>query len=169
MHGDFAKLRLLVLAAGELVKPPWWPTQFLTPTGQRFLERLYPRTALSAAINASTIAACRVHDGSIGKGRVFHLFRLPPSIEAEMRRRIFGGYSTDLSHEYKDAFGDPDKLLEKLVELSGGPAPKTAQGPLRMGKAESLTRSDAPAKAAAVYLTAFRNKTTAFPFWEELE
>ncbi|MBN2565974.1 MAG: BrxE family protein [Candidatus Eisenbacteria bacterium] len=68
MHEDFTRLRLLVLSAGELARPPWWPTQFLTPTGQRFLERLYPRTTLSAAINASTLAACRVHDRSIGVG-----------------------------------------------------------------------------------------------------
>lgn len=42
------RLRAVVLALGESAAPAWWKTEFMNETGPRFLERLYPRTTLSA-------------------------------------------------------------------------------------------------------------------------
>ena len=48
-----ATVRVLVGALGELGKSPWWRTRYLSDTGLRFLERIYPRTAFAAGVRAS--------------------------------------------------------------------------------------------------------------------
>ena len=46
------------------------------------MELVYPKTAASSSVVSAAEAACRVHEERIGKGRVSHLFRLPPDGEA---------------------------------------------------------------------------------------
>src|SRR3989304_8423551 len=86
-----ATLRVLVGALGELADPPWWRTRYLSETGLRFLERIYPHPAFAAAVGATTIAARAVHDESIGRGSVSHLFRLPQSFERGAESELAGG------------------------------------------------------------------------------
>jgi len=88
------RLRAVVLALGESVQPPWWRTGFLNETGLRFLERLYPRSAFRAAVHAAGKAACEIHDQAIGRRGVFHLFRLPEALEAEVR--AFASFSENV-------------------------------------------------------------------------
>ncbi len=47
------RLRAVVLALGESASPAWWKTEFLNETGLRFLDRLYPRTSVHAAVHAA--------------------------------------------------------------------------------------------------------------------
>ena len=89
------RLRVVVLALGESAQPPWWRTGFLNETGLRFLERLYPRSAFRAAVHAAGKAACEIHDQAIGRRGVFHLFRLPEALEAEVR--AFASFSERVS------------------------------------------------------------------------
>jgi hypothetical protein len=159
-------LRVLVLAAGEITQPPWWRTQYLTPTGRRFLERVYPRTAFGAAVQATAKVARRVHDQSIGVGNVFHLFRLPAAAE--------GGITSFIrSDAFKDAMAEMSPLLEsigtlkeQLLALAGGTVPKTAAGPAKMGKASDLSGGAWVAKTAGVYYRAFTRNENIFPYWE---
>src|SRR5438128_9303831 len=55
-------LRLIVATLGERATPPWWKTQFLTDVGMRSMARIFPRTALSAALNSVSIVAREDHD-----------------------------------------------------------------------------------------------------------
>lgn len=78
------RLRLLVAVLGGAAHARWWRTELLTPAGLRFLERLYPRTTHLAALRATGVAARTIHDSSIGRGEVYHLFRLPEPLEVEL-------------------------------------------------------------------------------------
>jgi hypothetical protein len=53
----------------------------LSPTGLSFLQRIYPRTFVAAAIRSATRIAQKEHDARIGRGQVMHLFRLPQASE----------------------------------------------------------------------------------------
>jgi len=83
LHIFGIRLRTLVLALGESSNPAWWKTEFMNETGLRFLERLYPRTPVRAAVHAAGRAACEIHDRAVGRVGVYHLFRLPEALESE--------------------------------------------------------------------------------------
>src|SRR5207244_4560780 len=89
-------LRLHVAALGERRSPPWRRTEFLSPTGLRYVQRLFPRTYLASALESATVAARHDHDANIGR-RSFHLFRLPAYLERQL---------VDLIRT-EDAFADP--------------------------------------------------------------
>src|SRR5215471_6648991 len=80
-------LRLYVAALGERLSPPWWRTEFLSPTGLRIVQRLFPRIYLAAALESATVAARRDHDANIGR-RSFHLFRLSAYMERQLAELI---------------------------------------------------------------------------------
>ena len=54
---EILELRVAVAFLGEKGQNGWWQTQFLQPTGQRFLEFIYPRTVFAAGVNAASEAA----------------------------------------------------------------------------------------------------------------
>src|SRR5262245_6572127 len=82
----FFKLRTAVAFLGERPQAKWWDSGFLNSVGFQYLTLIYPKTVASAALTAAAEAACRIHDERIGRGRIFHLFRLPPEIEDGLRR-----------------------------------------------------------------------------------
>lgn len=157
---------MLVLAVGELTQPPWWRTQYLTPTGIRFVERVYPRTAFSAAIQATAKVARRIHDQSIGVGNVFHLFRLPAAPEGGVSSFIRSEAFKKTVAEMSPLLGNIETLKEQLLALAGGTVPKTAAGPAKMGKASDLAGNAWVAKTAGVYYRAFTRNENIFPYWE---
>lgn len=160
------RLRALVLALGECVQPPWWKTEFMTETGLRFLERLYPRTYFRAAVHAAGRAACDVHDRSVGRIGVYHLFRLPESVEVDMSRIV---PSTDQQFitSVRNALGNPDKLEEFLSPLCGGTGTDSAPGPKRVGTYKELIVAAGFKKAATAYRQAFSDGKPAFPYFTE--
>jgi hypothetical protein len=161
------RLRTLVLALGELSQPPWWRTQYLHPTGIRFLERIYPRTAFSAAVQATSTVARRVHDRSIGTGGVFHPFRLPSKIENSLISFIRSEDFNPVAAETARFMGNKEMLKDELLRIAGtATIPRSAIGPYRMGKASALFSDLWAAQSAAVYHAAFSNSETAFPYWE---
>ena len=62
-----AQARLLVAGLGEAASPPWWRSQATTEVSGRWLERLLPRTAVSAALEIAGRAARLEHDARIGR------------------------------------------------------------------------------------------------------
>ena len=78
---DVACLRLLVGFLGEKTQHAWWPTEFYSKTAPTFLNPIFVKTAALAQYHGITEAARIIHDEHIGVGRVFHLFRLPESME----------------------------------------------------------------------------------------
>ena len=66
---------------GEKEQVSWWASSFFSNSGERFLSPIFPKTASFARINGACRAAQVVHDEYIGKGDVYHLFRLPENLE----------------------------------------------------------------------------------------
>jgi len=160
----FFRLRALVLTLGESTTPAWWKTKFMNETGLRFLERLYPRTFLKAAVHAAGKAASDAHDAAVGRVGVYHLFRLPESIEIEITRMppdSDEGYFAAL----RTALGQADKLMELLIPLCGGAEADTAPGAKRIGTDKDLMTGAGFEKTAAVYHNAFAQGKPAFPYF----
>lgn len=159
------RLRALVLALGETAVPPWWKTEFMNETGLRFLERLYPRTPFRAAVHAAGRAACESHDQAVGRVGVYHLFRLPESLEAEIHssRRSEDG---DFMAQFRLCLNQREELMAMLSTLRSEPFAKgVAAGPQRIGAESDALRTDALGTAASVYHDAFKRGTPAFPYF----
>ena len=135
-----ATVRVLVGVLGELGEPPWWRTRYLSDTGLRFLERIYPRTAFAAGVRGCGIAARGVHDESIGRGKVFHLFRLPRSFENDIENELTTGLGKRLLEELQEALGDADRLRGRLLDWAQE-VQKVKPGPWRRIRGRPVCRS----------------------------
>jgi hypothetical protein len=156
---ELLALRVAVAYLGEQGQSGWWKTQFLQPTGQRFLEFIYPRSAFAGAVTAAAEAAKKFHDARIGKGGVFHLFRLPPTLELKLHQQLLN---------------DPDELVRmvantgaarSVLEQTADGNPSTAVGPVRIGDASALTKESTVAKLAGMYLRSVDSATVALPYF----
>ena len=160
------RLRVLVCVIGGSAHAKWWRTEFLTPAGLRFLERLYPRTNFTAAINATAVAARALHDATIGRGGVYHLFRLPESIERDQRAAADSGLVQSVVSDLAGSLESRDALLGKLGGLSPESA-RTEAGPQRLGTEDDLRERDRVlGRWAGAYFHAFRNEYRVFPYVE---
>jgi hypothetical protein len=171
-HGQFLplhvlalRLRALVLALGECAGSPWWKTEFMNETGLRFLERLCPRTFVRAAIHAAGKAACDAHDRAVGRVGVYHLFRLPESLDAEINR-MPPNADQDFVTAFRAALGNPDKLMELLAPLGGRTEGGEASlGARRIGTDTDLMTHSAFEVTAALYHRAFMQRNPVFAYF----
>jgi len=161
---DILRIRLSVLTLGEIAKPPWWGSKFLTDVGFRFLERLYPRSAFSAAVYSAGKAACEVHDQAIGRQGVYHLFRMPVNLEQEIRALLYANDGTIDS--YLTIVKEAEESRSLLAEIASLSADDERIGPARIGTTEDILRPDLYQLMAAVYLKAFDRNGRAFPYFE---
>ena len=159
-----ATVRVLVSALGELGESPWWRTKYLSETGLRFLERIYPRTAFAAGVRGCGIAARRVHDESIGRGKVFHLFRLPRSLENDIENDLTTGLGQRLLEELQGMLGDADRLRGRLLDLAQN-SQKVKPGPWRLDEGDAA-KPETYRRVAGAYAAAFERNERVFPFWE---
>jgi hypothetical protein len=157
------RLRVLVLALGETSN--WWRTQYLTGPGLRILARVYKRTAFGAAVQAATAAACDLHEASIGRGRSYHLFRLPSAYERDIRSLLAGSHGADLAEEIHPALGDSAALLDRLQAIAA-PTPDASVGPWCVGTDTSLCQPDTFRRIAGAYVHAFQHGEKIFPYME---
>lgn len=159
------RLRALVLALGECASPSWWKTEFMSETGLRFLERLCPRTFFRAAIHAAGEAACDAHDRAVGRVGVYHLFRLPESLDAEINR-MPPDADQDFVTAFRAALGNPDKLMDLLASLCSQTEIRDAsQGARRIGTDRDLMTYSAFDATATVYHRAFKQMNPVFPYF----
>lgn len=164
-HIFAVRLRALVLALGETAVSAWWKTEFMNETGLRFLERLYPRTPIRAAVHAAGRAACEAHDKAVGRVGVYHLFRLPESLETEIHSSPSSDDEEFISR-FRSCLGRREDLMEMLSTLCDGQTPKnTAAGPKRIGAASDAASIDALGMAASIYHDAFKRVKPAFPYF----
>ena len=160
-----SRLRALVLALGESALPAWWKTDFMNETGLRFLERLYPRSSFRAVVHAAGKAACEIHDRAVGRVGVYHLFRLPESLEVDVYESR-PSTDEDFIGSLRSCLGQQDKLLEMLTPLCDGEELKNdAAGPRRIGTDSDATTVEALGRAAAVYHRAFKLGKPTFPYF----
>ena len=78
------RLRVIVGYLGEKAQFDWWQSGFFTPSSAAFLNPVFARTSALAQYHGVKEAARRLHDEHIGVGRMFHLFRLPETLEQSL-------------------------------------------------------------------------------------
>jgi hypothetical protein len=136
----------------------------MSSTGLSFLERIYPRTALRAAVNAAGRAATDVHDKAVGRYKVFHLFRLPENLESDIHR-LASDADTAFEMDLRSAFGQQEKLMVLLAQPANNSTTESTAGAQRLGTDEDLKSPLWVKNAAAVYLHAFAQHHQAFPYF----
>ncbi|MEW8410579.1 MAG: BrxE family protein [Candidatus Thiodiazotropha sp.] len=154
------RLRVLVSYLGEKDQFDWWHTAFLSATGRRFLEFNFPRTVLSAGVGSVSEAAKEIHDERIGRSGVFHLFRLPHSLEQDVHAILTSDSKNDLMPLIKDR----NSAMDALSALAEDEA-KCAQGPVRVAGLGQLTHRPSIRKMAACYQHAFEQGFLSFPYF----
>jgi hypothetical protein len=109
---------------------------------------------------AACEAARRVHDARIGKGRVYHLFRLPHATEQKLQRYALGDGAAELAN----ALESRDTALHTLEALAKDPD-GTPDGPVKLGGAKTLAAPSTIGKLAGIYLGAFRASKQTMPYF----
>lgn len=155
----FIKLRALAGFLGEKAQFNWWDTNFLSPAGLQFLAVNFPRSAVAAGCNSVCEAARRLHDDRIGKGGVYHLFRLPAAIEESLHKTLIAMNPETIRAVLKDR----ETALAELEFMAGRTA-KTSGGPVQAGKMEDLDSGSAVANLAGYYAGAFTSGAQCFPY-----
>jgi hypothetical protein len=161
---NIIRLRALVLALGETADPKWWRTEFMSETGFNFLERLFPRTFFLAAVNGAGKAARDAHDQAIGRVGAYHLFRVPLTLELEIRK-LTPEQMSAIGTEIRQLLPDRTKLVAALQAASRGEA-DGKPGPRRMGKVKDIKEADIIGRVASVYNAGFAKGTPVFPYFD---
>lgn len=148
------RLRLLVGLVGGKKIYKWWDCSFMDETGIRFLENSFPRTASTAAIQSTTEAAQRVHDGALGKIGCYHLFRLPIQIED----RMLNAKDSDQPLPSRD---------EAMAELAGlaEASIDAPEGPVQVGVERKILTETSIRELAAHYHSAFSKGLRCYPYF----
>lgn len=158
------RLRAVVLSLGDSASPAWWKTEFMNETGLRFLDRLYPRTTFHAAVHAAGKAAGDAHDRAAGRVGVYHLFRLPESLETELHR-MPPDPADDFFPALRNAMGRPEELMKLLALMCDGEGADAAPGARKIGTDKDMMTTAGIRKTAAVYHTAFARNKPGFPYF----
>jgi hypothetical protein len=95
---EIARLRMIVGFLGEKGQHNWWSSEFFSATAPAFLNPVFGKTTTLAQYHGVKESARRVHDEHIGVGRVFHLFRLPESIEQALFEMLQEPVMTEKRH-----------------------------------------------------------------------
>jgi len=157
------RLRLAVAFLGEREQAGWWPSNFLSRNARAFMEPVFGNGSNLAQYYGATEAARRVHDERIGVGRVFHLFRMPETVE----QLVFDLLADkSVSDEVADCIASESTAGAVLVQLAPGIG-RAETGPVRVGGIEMLSNPDTMATIAAHYQAAFRAHTQCFPYFSE--
>ena len=157
------RCRALVASLGE--SAGWWRCQAMGSVGNRFLARLYPRTAHLAAIETPSLAARAGHDESILSHGHFHLFRLPTGDEAIIRAWFESEPGIALLRSITE-MSQEQRLADLKVLAKGERAPAT-NGPIHCGTLNAIRQGQAVERMAAAYASAFSNAARVYPYLED--
>jgi hypothetical protein len=158
---QIVRLRLAVGLLGE--QSAWWPSGFLGRHAQAFLNPIFGSKTRMAQYNGVTESACRVHDERIGVGRVFHLYRLPETIEQRIADTFQEG---SLPEDVMRCFESAEAAESVLPGLAKGPA-DAKPGPVRLGDTDMINSPDAVALVAATYRAAFHAGVKCYPYFTD--
>jgi len=156
-------LRLAVGLLGEQDQSAWWPSGFLGRHAQAFLGPVFGSKIRMAQYHGVTEAACRIHDEKIGVGRVFHLFRLPESIEQRLFDALQEG---SIPEEVTRCFDSTEAAESVLADLAKEPA-VAKPGPVRLGGADMINSPEGLALLAATYRAAFHAGIKCYPYFTD--
>jgi hypothetical protein len=160
-------LRTLVAALGERTASPWWRTQFLTEVGLRAMGKVFPRTAMRASLDSTTVAARTDHDKRIGVAHRYHLFRLPTNLEQSlndaMKEESFLAGATAVLKKTQY------ELLQELAAMAKSHTIPSGEGAIRLGPAGCLLESSGIEEMAAHYQASIKTGHRHFPYFDEEE
>lgn len=145
---------------GEKEQHHWWPSSFFSASSSAFLAPVFSRTETLARLTGVSRAASRVHDEYIGVGTVYHLFRLPESME----QRIVA-----YMHKGQEQISVPAAREEALAWLHeyADETPIATMGPIRVGGIERLQDEEGWKAVAALYLYAFEMNARIYPYFRD--
>ncbi len=149
-----SRIRWLVAFLGSKKNFNWWDCSFLDETGLKFLAMTFPRSADSAALEATLQAAQRVHDAAIGRIGSYHLFRLPTVTQ----QRLAGASETNTGLVSKD------DALRELGAL-GDPSIKAPEGPVQIGVEKRIVTNESLKELASHYHSAFEQGIHCYPYF----
>ena len=154
-----AALRLAVGLLGERDSAGWWMSAFLSPTSTLFLEPVFGSNTFQARYQGVLEAAKRVHDERIGVGHVFHLFRLPESMEQRLFEFIQSGGS-----DLVKTMSSPESARAALHRSVTKPV-AAKSGPALMTLPEAIETAGWISEAASLYSAAFDAGVQCFPYF----
>lgn len=157
---QYLTLRLIIGFLGEKPQCNWWDTNFLSSTGRQFMGFNFPRTALAAGCSSVTVAAKRLHDERIGKGNVYHLFRLPSAAEEALHHRLLSADAGEFGQylaSQQEALGRLASLSQESVVVPGGP--------VQIGSAKQMFTDSATVSLARHYHAGFQAGKMVFPYF----
>lgn len=161
---QIALLRLSIGFLGEQQQYGWWSSQFFSPSSSAFLNPVFGRSSFLTRYYGVRDAAARVHDEYIGIGKsVFHLFRLPETVERDLHVLIS---DNDIVKELYSVSNSTENAEQFLVDNANKDTTKV-DGPIRLGSTTDLGKKLTWQKTAQYYLQAFRSDTKVFPFVSE--
>ena len=155
-----AELRILIGYLGEKSQANWWSSDFFSPTATAFLTPIFNRSLFLAQYQGVTAAAAIIHDSTIGVGRIYHLFRLPISLEqasAEMLNDI---------RFVQTRLVNPEAALVRLAELAEKQE-SLSSGPILVGQLDQDIVADLM-RAAGMYHAAFNADIQTYPYMREV-
>ena len=159
------KLRVLVGYLGEKSQFGWWQSDFFGPASDAFLEPIFPRTRFLSQVEGSSAAARLQHDDRIGKGDVYHLFRLPEDVEQSFHQQL---QDAEFISKFASALTSKEDALGSLEEEVGAPESRSA-GPLLAGSVTDLKKKSVQAEIGRAYLAAFGSDQLSFPYMKGSE
>jgi hypothetical protein len=161
---NIIKLRFLIGFLGEKKQYNWWTSDFLSSSSVSFLTPVFARTSIMAQYQGVKEAARIEHDSKIGIGaNVFHLFRLPESIEIKLYNLLQDKQvSSELSKLLQDK-QTAEKALEKLADKTIS----SSVGPIKKGDISDIPEENHWKKLAMQYILAFHSDKKIFPYFQE--
>jgi hypothetical protein len=160
IESQLLQLRLLVGYLGEQNQSGWWQTSILSSVGDRFMGQNFPRSTLCASLNAVKEAAQKNHDGEVGVGKVFHLFRLPYEIEQGLHGSLLHGSEINDAPESKEAA--MDSLLGLAKETIN-----VEPGPTQVGTRKTIRSAHGVKQLAKHYHAAFSSGVRCYPYFSD--
>ena len=155
------RVRIIVGYLGEKAQFDWWPSGFLTPASAAFLNPVFARTTPLAQYQGIKEAARRVHDDHIGVGRVFHLFRLPETLEQSLFEVLQDPAMAAAAHQ---DISSQATALAALQSFCRAPTAMQQQGPIQIGTSADLDDGTWIAAAAGCYHAAFTLGMRSYPY-----
>ena len=151
-----AKLRASVAFLGEKEQHNWWPSSFLSRSGEAFLSPVFPKTSILSRVTGASKAAQLCHDEYIGVGDVFHLFRLPENIEHDISQLLIKDPSV------AENFATIEDAVAQLVNLAVGTTIHGV-GPLLLEQND--IDHDVISQMASAYKTGFEKNQSVYPYY----
>ena len=156
-------LRLTVGFLGEKSQMNWWDTSFLGSSSDAFLRPIFAKSSMLARYQGVRTAGQRIHDKSIGVGRVYHLFRLPEQLEQRLVELI-ARKQFDLEQMANNLVERKDGL--RLLEECAGDV-EDSEGPVRAGGIDAIMKMDSLKRICRLYLGAFNSDVKVYPYFSD--